>query len=245
MLELAAERPRYGCPRIHMLLRREGFGLNHKLTHRIYCEERLQVRKRRRKRVAAAPREAIPTPDMPHVRWSMDFVSDTLADGRSLRTLNVVDDCTRTCVAIEVDVSLPGERVCRTLDRAAARYGWPGTIVMDNGPEFTGKALDQWAYERGVKLHFIHPGKPVQNAFAESFNGRFRDECLNENWFTGLGHARRVIADWREDYNTRRPHSSLGGMTPEEYECSLTSGSALRASPPVSLPSSSLAETPA
>ncbi len=171
----------------------------------------------------------------------MDFVSDTLADGRTLRALNVVDDCTRTCVAIEVDVSLPGERVCRTLDRAAARYGWPEVIVMDNGPEFTGKALDQWAYERGVKLYFIQPGKPVQNAFAESFNGRFRDECLNENWFVSLGHARRVIADWRSDYNNQRPHSSLGGLAPAEFELSLTSGSALRASPPVRLTATSQA----
>lgn len=234
MLELAAQRPRYGCPRIHLLLRRDGFTQNHKLTHRIYREEQLQVRKRRRKRVAAAPREAKPVPDAPHRRWSMDFVSDSLMDGRSLRTLNVVDDCTRTCVAIEVDVSLPGERVARVLDRAAAKYGWPQTIVMDNGPEFTGKALDQWAFTRGVELYFIQPGKPVQNAFVESFNGRLRDECLNQNWFTSLEHARREIADWREDYNTYRPHSSLGGLTPQEYERELASGSALRASPPAS-----------
>ena len=175
------------------------------------------------------------------MRWSMDFVSDTLADGRSLRTLNVVDDCTRTCVAIEVDVSLPGERVCRTLDRAAAKYGWPEAIVMDNGPEFTGKALDQWAYERGVRLHFIQPGKPVQNAFVESFNGKVRDECLNQTWFTGLGHARDIVAAWQQDYNDVRPHRSLGGMTPAEYDRRLASGSALRASPPASL----LAPTPA
>ena len=118
--------------------------------------------------------------------------------------------------------------MCRVLDRAAARYGWPETVVMDNGPEFTGKALDQLAYERGVKLYFIQPGKPVQNAFAESLNGKFREECLNQSWFTSLDHARREVAAWREDYNTCRPHSSLGGMTPEEYECSLT----LRLGPP-------------
>lgn len=235
MLELAAERPRYGCPRIHILLRREGFTANHKLTHRIYREEKLQVRRRRRKCVAAAPREAIPVPDSPHKRWSMDFVSDSLVDGRSLRTLNVVDDCTRMCVAIEVDVSLPGARVCRVLDHAAARYGWPEMIVMDNGPEFTGKALDQWAYERGVQLYFIQPGKPVQNAFAESFNGKFRDECLNQSWFTSLEHARREIEAWRQDYNANRPHSSLKGLTPEAYALRLASGSALRASPPASL----------
>ena len=217
------------------MLRRDGFLVNHKRTHRIYCEEKLQVRRKRRRRVAAAPREAKPVPDQPHKRWSMDFVSDGLLDGRSLRALNVVDDCTRLCVAIEADLSISGERVGRVLDRAAARYGWPEVIVMDNGPEFTSKALDQWAYERGIHLYFIQPGKPVQNAFVESFNGKMREECLNQSWFTSLEHARQVIEAWRQDYNSVRPHRSLGGLTPEEYERRLTSGSALRASPPVSL----------
>jgi putative transposase len=217
------------------MLRRDGFLVNHKRTHRIYCEEKLQVRRKRRRRVAAAPREAKPVPDQPHKRWSMDFVSDSLVDGRSLRTFNVVDDCTRLCVAIEVDLSISGERVGRVLDRAAARHGWPEVIVMDNGPEFTSKALDQWAYERGIQLYFIQPGKPVQNAFVESFNGKMREECLNQSWFTSLEHARQVIEAWRQDYNTVRPHRSLGGLPPEEYERRLTSGSALRASPPVSL----------
>lgn len=235
MIELAAQRPRFGCPRIHIMLRRDGFLVNHKRTHRIYCEEKLQVRRKRRRRVAAAPREAKPVPDQPHKRWSMDFVSDGLLDGRSLRALNVVDDCTRLCVAIEADLSISGERVGRVLDRAAARYGWPEVIVMDNGPEFTSKALDQWAYERGIHLYFIQPGKPVQNAFVESFNGKMREECLNQSWFTSLEHARQVIEAWRQDYNSVRPHRSLGGLTPEEYERRLTSGSALRASPPVSL----------
>ena len=183
MLELAAERPRFGYPRIHVLLRREGFSVNRKRTYRIYREENLQVRRKRRKRVAAAPREAMPIPERPNERWSMDFMSDCLADGRSIRLFNVIDDCTRMSVAMEVDLSLPAERVCRVLDRAAARRGWPKAIVVDNGPEFTSKALDQWAWERGIHLHFIQPGKPVQNAFVESFNGSVRSECLNQNWF--------------------------------------------------------------
>ena len=236
MIELAAERPRFGYPRIHILLRRDGFRVNHKRTYRIYREERLQVRRKRRKQVAAAPREAMPVPDQPHKRWSMDFVSDSLMDGRALRVLNVVDDCTRVCVALEVDVSISGERVGRVLDRAAARHGWPEVIVSDNGPEFTSKALDQWAWERGIRIHFIQPGKPVQNAFVESMNGKFRAECLSESWFTSLDDARRTIETWRVDYNRVRPHKSLGGMTPEQYERSLSSGSPLRGSPPDRLP---------
>jgi len=220
MLELASERPRFGCPRIHVLLRREGFEFNFKRIHRIYRQEKLQVRgrRRRRKRAAAAPREAIPMPACPHERWSMDFTSDSFGSGRKFRTLNVVDDFSRKSVAIEVDLSLPGERVARVLDQAAAKHAWPDTIVVDNGPEFTSIAMDQWAFERGVKLHFIDPGKPVQNAFVESFNGKFREECLSENWFQNLEHARRVIAEWRRDYNHVRPHKSLGWRTPVEVE---------------------------
>ena len=219
MLELAVERPRFGCPRIHILLRREGFTANHKLTHRIYCEEDLQVKRRkRRKRAAAAPREAMLIPEYPHQRWSMDFVSDRLQDGRTLRVLNVVDHHSRLSVAMEADLSLPGERVGRVLDRAAAKYGWPSAIVMDNGPEFTSKALDQWAFERNVTLYFIDPGKPTQNAFVESMNGKFRDECLSQTWFTSLPHARQEIANWRADYNETRPHKALDWRTPAEAE---------------------------
>ncbi len=220
MVELSQERPRFGCPRIHVLLGREGFAFNHKRIHRMYCEEKLQIRRRQRRRKGAgsAPREALPIPSKPHVRWSMDFVSDTLMTGRSFRTLNIVDDCSRLSVAIEVDFSLTGERVARVLDSAAAKYGWPDVIVVANGPELTGKVLDQWAWKRGVKLHFIDPGKPVQNAFVESFNGKFREECLSENWFTSIGHARRAIATWREDYNHVRPHKSLGWNTPANAE---------------------------
>jgi len=236
MLELASERPRFGYRRIHILLRRDGFHVNWKRTYRIYREEGLQVRRKKRKRVAAAPRQAKPVPDMPHKRWSMDFVCDALMDGRAIRVLNVVDDCTRVCVAMEVDLSISGERVGRVLDRAAARYGWPEAIVVDNGPEFTSKALDQWAWLRGIEIHFIRPGKPVENCFVESLNGKFREECLSQNWFTSLADARRLVADWRRDYNSVRPHRSLGGLTPSEYELSLSSGSPLRGSPPERLP---------
>jgi putative transposase len=150
-------------------------------------------------------------------RWSMDFMGDTLSDGRSFRMLNIVDDYTRESPAIVVDFSLPGERVVRELDKVAEQRGLPGTIVVDNGPEFAGRALDEWAYRRGVKLHFIRPGKPVENAYAESFNGKFRDECLNEHWWHGLREAKETIERWRIDYNEVRPHSSLGNATPAEF----------------------------
>ena len=147
----------------------------------------------------------------------MDFMLDTLADGRGFRTLNVVDDFTRECVAIEVDRSLPGLRVVRVLDRLAETIGLPEVLVMDNGPEFNGRALDTWAYARGVQLRFIRPGKPIENAFVESFNGKFRDECLNEHWFVSVAEARTLIEAWRVDYNTVRPHSGLKGATPEQF----------------------------
>ncbi len=156
-------------------------------------------------------------PARPNERWSMDFVTDTLADGRSIRALNVVDDFTRECRAIEVDTSLPGLRVVRVLERLREEHGLPQTIVVDNGPEFSGRVLDAYAYERGLKLHFIQPGKPIQNAFVESFNARFRDECLNEHWFLSVGDARLQVEAWRQDYNALRPHSSLGQLAPEEF----------------------------
>ena len=215
--QLAADRPRFGYKRLHVLLRREGFRVNHKRVYRLYREENLLVRRKKRKKVAASPRESLPSPTQPNERWSMDFTSDSLMDGRTIRTFNVVDDYSRLCVAIEVDTSIGGARVGRVLDRAGARYGWPKVIVCDNGPEFTGRALDQWAFERGIRLHFIQPGKPVQNAFVESFNGKYREECLSENWFVSLGHAREVIEGWRLDYNEVRPHESLGRKTPVEF----------------------------
>ena len=147
----------------------------------------------------------------------MDFVSDWLADGRRLRCLTIVDDCSRECPAIEVDTSITGARVVAVLERLADYRGLPASITVDHGPEFEGKALDAWAYARGVKLSFIRPGKPIENAYVESFNARFRDECLNEHWFESLAHARRVIEQWRIEYNTQRPHSALGNRTPEQY----------------------------
>ncbi len=214
---LAAERPRWGYRRLHVLLRREGHPINVKRTYRLYREAELMVRKRRRKRVTIERKPRV-IPAQPNRRWSMDFVSDALENGRRIRCLTVVDDFTRECLAIEVDTSLPGLRVVRVLERISAeRGGLPEAIVLDNGPEFAGRALDAWAYSKGVSLAFIRPGKPVENAFVESFNGRFRDECLNEHWFTRLADARQTIESWRRDYNQMRPHSSLGGLTPAEF----------------------------
>ena len=150
-------------------------------------------------------------------RWSMDFMSDQLADGRRIRVLNVLDDFSRRCLASEVDTSLPGLRVCRLLDELVTRHGRPGSLLVDNGPEFSGKALDEWAYQHGVRLDFIAPGKPTQNPYVESFNGKIRDECLNEHWFASVADARRKLEHWRQDYNTVRPHSSLNNLTPEQY----------------------------
>jgi putative transposase len=215
--ELAAERPRYGYRRLHLLLVREGWRTNHKRVARVYREEGLAVRRKRRKRVAQASRAPKPVPSSCNERWSMDFMRDALCNGRPFRTLNIVDDHSRECPAIEVAHSIPGERVVRVLDQVAETHGLPQMIVVDNGPEFTGRALDQWAHRNGVELHFIRPGKPVENCFIESFNGKFRDECLNENWFTGVEDARRRIERWRLDYNHVRPHSSLGGVPPAEF----------------------------
>jgi len=219
--EHAAQRSRFGYRRLHLLLRRDGWRVNHKRVYRLYRADGLALRRKRRKRLAAGLRVAIPTPSRPNERWSMDFVHDTLASGRKFRTLNIVDDCTRECVAIEVDTSLGGARVVRVLDRLALTRGLPKTIVTDNGPEFVGRALDGWAYKNGVKLHFIRPGRPIENAYIESFNGRFRDECLNEHWFTDLADARDKVEAWRLDYNEVRPHSSLGNATPKEYSSTL------------------------
>jgi putative transposase len=214
---LAAERPRAGYRTLWRCVRREGFVVNHKCVHRLYRREGLALRRRAGKKRTREPRVPMTAPTRMNQRWSMDFMRDTLAGGRPFRTFNVIDDLSRENRTIEVDHSLPGLRVVRALDAAAAIHGYPDEIVCDNGPEFTGRALDQWAYHHGVRLRFIDPGRPVQNAIIESFNGRMRDECLNQHWFLDLADARRIIAAWREDYNTRRPHSALGGRTPEEF----------------------------
>jgi putative transposase len=215
--ELAEKRKRFGSPRLHILLKREGLVINHKRTERLYREEGLALRKKRRRKGAAGSRVVLPIPQCINERWSMDFVTDSIVTGRRFRALTIVDDYSRECPAIEVDTSLGGRRVVGVLERLAETRGLPEVITIDNGPEFAGRALDEWAYRKGVKLNFIRPGKPIENAYAESFNGRFRDECLNTNWFLNLGHARNVIEEWRRDYNEVRPHSSLKGATPKEY----------------------------
>ena len=212
--ELAAERRRFGYRRLLILLGREGWRVNHKRVYRLYRAEGLAVRRRKRKRIGTVERQPLLLPTRPNERWSMDFVADALNDGRRFRSLNIVDDYNRRCLATEVDTSLPGGRVVRVLERLRELEGLPETIVMDNGPEFAGQTLDAWAYLRGVKLRFIEPGKPIQNAFIESFNGKFRDECLNEHWFVSLADAQRLIEAWRVDYNTVRPHSALDDQTP-------------------------------
>jgi putative transposase len=215
---LAEVRRRFGYRRLHVMLRREGESVNHKRVYRLYREEGLSVRRRARKRVSRAERLPALAPTAANQCWSLDFVSDGLSWGRKIRMLTIVDAYTRESLAIEVDTSLPGERVARVLDRVIGERGAaPREITLDNGPELTSRALDQWAYERGVRLRFIDPGKPVQNAYIESFNGRLRDECLNEHWFLSLAHARSIIEEWRCDYNQRRPHSALGNLTPLEF----------------------------
>jgi putative transposase len=216
--ELAAQRRRWGYRKLLVLLRREGMLVNHKRVERIYREEGLSVRKRKRKRAVSAARTPLLRPERPNEAWGLDFVSDAIWSGRRLRMLTVVDLYTREALAIEVDTSLSGVRVARVLDRVIAERGQaPAAIVMDNGPELTSRALDQWAYDRGVRLHFIDPGKPVQNCFVESFNGTLRHECLNDHWFTSLYDARQIVETWRVDYNTVRPHQSLGDMTPAQF----------------------------
>ncbi len=217
MLALAAEKRRYGYRRIYRRLRREGFLVNRKRVYRLYREAGLAVRRRKRKRIGPFERKPLPKPERANLSWSMDFVSDGLADGRRLRCLTIVDDCTRECLAIEVDTSITGTRVKAVLERLAETRGLPHSITVDHGPEFEGQVLDVWAYENLVQLSFIRPGKPNENAYIESFNGKFRDECLNEHWFLTLQYAREVIEQWRVEYNTEREHSSLGERTPQEY----------------------------
>jgi putative transposase len=215
--ELASERPRYGYRRLHALLRREGRAVNRKLVYRLYKAAGLAVRRRsRRKLRLTRPLPLLPV-WRPNERWSMDFVHDYLADGRPLRTLNVIDAYTRECLAIEVDTSPPAQRVVRVLDKLVWQYGLPTALRVDNGPEFISTALDAWASAHGVKLDFIQPGKPTQNGHIESFNGKFRDECLAQERFPTLPRARVEIELFRVDYNTQRPHSSLDYRTPSAF----------------------------
>lgn len=217
IVELAAQRRRFGYRRIHALLRREGCPANHKRVFRLYREAGLAVRRRRRRRGVTVERRPLALPQGPNQVWSMDFVMDALSSGRRLKCLNIVDDFTKEAIDIVLDHSITGVYVTRILERAALFRGLPGAIRTDQGPEFTGKALDQWAYRNGVELKLIEAGKPMQNAYIESFNGRFRDECLNDHWFTSLTEARSIVAAWRQDYNEGRPHSGIGYLTPAEF----------------------------
>jgi len=216
--ELAAVRVRYGYFRIYILLRREGWRINHKRVHRLYRLEGLSMRlKRPRRHVMAARRMARPAAGALNECWSMDFVSDALFDGRRIRALTVVDNFSRESLAIDVGQSITGTQVVGVMNRIVAERGAPQTIRVDNGPEFVSRALDQWAYLHQVTLDFSRPGKPTDNALVESFNGRLRDECLNTNWFLSLDDARCKIEAWREHYNQSRPHTSLGFVPPSVF----------------------------
>lgn len=215
--ELANERRRFGYRRLHILLQREGVEVNHKKLFRLYREERLTVHKRGGRKRALGTRRPILLPDRANQRWSLDFVSDALSDGQRFRVLCIVDDCTREALATVVDRSMSGRRMTRELDALIRRRGQPDLIVSDNGTEMTSHAVLRWCQDTGAGWHYIAPGKPMQNAFVESFNGRLRDECLNENLFGNLAEARRIIETWRIDYNINRPHTSLNGQTPTEF----------------------------
>jgi putative transposase len=217
MKALAEEKRRWGYRRLCAVLRREGWSINPKRAYRIYKEEHLALRPRHRKRLKCEGRGQPQAAQRPNEIWALDFVSDMLADGRTFRTLNLIDVFTRQCHAIEVDTSLGGYRVARVLDRVVLAEGKPKLLRIDNGPEFRCKALDLWAAQNGVELQFIDPGKPTQNGHVESFNGKFREECLDQEWFVTLREARSKIERWRQDYNEQRPHSSLGYLTPSQW----------------------------
>ena len=227
LVELAGERRRFGYRRLHILVEREGFEVNHKRVHRLYREAGLAVRRRRKRERVAVERRPLQVPSGPNHTWSMDFVFDALANGKPIKCLNVVDDCTKEAVVIEAARRINGQGVADLLEAACRFRGYPTCIRTDQGPEFTGRSLDQWAQANGVRLLLIQPGKPTQNAYVESFNGKFRDECLNENWFVSLDHARAVISEWRRDYNEVRPHSAIAQRTPAEFAATLRDYGAL------------------
>jgi putative transposase len=215
--EWASRRPRWGYRTLQWQLERDGVQVSLKKVYRLYREEGLRLRRRRRKHVAASPRQGLPPVTQPNERWSMDFMSDEFEDGRPLRLLNVIDHCTRESPAIEFGRSLPAARVIECLERAGKEYGFPKMIVVDNGPEFASKALHAWAHRRGIELYFIEPGKPVQNAFIESYNGTCRAEFLNQEIFVDEPDAQRKGERWRRHYNEERPHSALERRTPAEF----------------------------
>lgn len=226
ILALAQRYKRYGVGMIHLKLRQAGMLVNYKRVERLYRLEKLQVRRRKRKKIPVGDRQPLLRPSRANEVWSMDFVFDRTADGRVLKALVIVDDATHEAVAIDVERAISGHGVARVLDRLALNRGLPQVIRTDNGKEFCGKAMLGWAHARGVTLRLIEPGKPNQNAYVESFNGRLRDECLNEHWFTSL-RARTVIETWRREYNEERPKNALGGLTPEAYAKTLAGSDTL------------------
>lgn len=218
--ELALERRCFGYRRIWQSLRREGLLVNHKRVYRLYHLNGLGVKRRRRRKGLATERLQLLRPAAPNMTWSMDFVMDALATGRRIKCLTCVDDFTKECLTVPVAFGISGVQVTRILESIALFRGYPATIRTDQGPEFTCRALDQWAFEHGVELRLIQPRKPTQKGFIESFNGRFCDECLNEHWFSDVNHARKTISEWRQDYNECRPHSTLSYQTPSEFAAS-------------------------
>ena len=222
MKKVASERRRFGYRRIHVMLERQGIIMNLKKLRRLYREEKLTVRKRGGRKRALGTRRPLALPSRPNERWSLDFVSDAFTDGRRFRVLAVVDDFTRECLCLVADTSLSGARLTRELDDLISRRTKPKTIVSDNGTEMTSMAILKWCQQTHIDWHYIAPGKPMQNGFVESFNGSFRDECLNETLFSSLAQARAAIATWKEDYNRNRPHSSLGNITPNEFATKTT-----------------------
>jgi putative transposase len=215
--ELAGQHRRHGYRMLHSRLRNSGWAINVKRTYRIYREEGLTVRKRRCKKLPVPERQPLLRPSQPNEVWSMDFLFDELSNGRRVKTLTVVDDCSKEVVQIVADTSIPALYVTRVLDQVKAERGLPKVIRTDNGPEFAGRTMQDWAARNAVELRFIQPGKPVQNAYVESFNSRFRDECLSQHWFASLSHMRSVIDNWREDYNHHRGHSTLGYVPPATF----------------------------
>lgn len=222
IIALAQRHRRYGAEMIYLKIRQTGEIVNHKRVERLYALEKLQVRRRRRKKVPIGERQPLIRPGSANEVWSMDFVFDRVATGRSIKCLTIVDDATHESVAVVPEHSMGGVHLVRVMDEICAKRGRPSIIRTDNGKEFTGTAMLTWAHRNGVDLRLIEPGKPNQNAYIESFNGRLRDECLNEHWFTSLQHARVVIERWRREYNEERPKKQLGGLTPAAYAKTLT-----------------------
>jgi len=225
IVALAQRFRRYGAGMIYLKLRQAGLGVNHKRVERLYAGERLQIKRRKRKKIPLADRQPLERPVAANEVWSMDFVFDRAANGRSLKILTVVDDGTHESVATYPEHAMGGDHLVRILERICEQRGYPNVIRTDNGKEFTSRAMLNWAYSHGVKLRLIEPGKPNQNAYVESFNGRLRDECLNEHWFFHLEHARKLIEEWRREYNEERPKKILGGLTPSEYARQLATNS--------------------